>query len=193
MRLHFVTVPIHGSSAAEQELNQFLATHRILSVDRQLVADGPRSAWAVCVTYVDAAAPAPALDAQGKRRVDYRELLSDADFQVFARLRDLRKRLAERDGVPPYALFTNEQLAEMVRHRACSAADLQRIDGVGPARVEKYGAAFLDVLHALPTPAPREVPASAPVLERALVDDTFASRPGKGTLAAVWRAQEHLR
>ena len=33
----------------------------------------------------------------------------------------------------------------------------------------------------------------SPVLERALVDDTFACRPGKGTLAAVLRAQEHVR
>lgn len=32
-----------------------------------------------------------------------------------------------------------------------------------------------------------------PVLERALVADTFACRPGKGTLAAVLRAQHHLR
>lgn len=32
-----------------------------------------------------------------------------------------------------------------------------------------------------------------PVLERALVDDTFACRPGKGTLAAVNRAQAHIR
>jgi hypothetical protein len=32
-----------------------------------------------------------------------------------------------------------------------------------------------------------------PVLERALVDDSFACRPGKGTLAAVHRAQDHLR
>lgn len=32
-----------------------------------------------------------------------------------------------------------------------------------------------------------------PVLERALVHDTFACRPGKGTLAAVLRAQEHVR
>lgn len=33
----------------------------------------------------------------------------------------------------------------------------------------------------------------APVLERGLVDDTFACRPGKGTLAAVRRAQQHVR
>jgi len=32
-----------------------------------------------------------------------------------------------------------------------------------------------------------------PVLERALVDDTFACRTGKGTLAAVQRSQHHVR
>lgn len=110
MRLHFVTVPIHGCTAAEEELNQFLATHRVIAVDRQLVSDGARSAWAICVTYVDAS-PSATADAAGKKRVDYREILPDAEFQVFAKLRDLRKQLAEREGVPPYALFTNDQLA----------------------------------------------------------------------------------
>jgi len=103
MRLHFVTVPIHGSAEAEAELNQFLATHRVIAVDRQLVSDGPRSAWAICITYVEPGAGA-GLDAGGKKgRVDYREVLPEAEFQVFAKLRDLRKRLAEREGVPPYA------------------------------------------------------------------------------------------
>ncbi len=76
MRLHFVTVPIHGSEAAEQEINHFLATHRVLSVDRQLVADGPRSAWAICITYVDTPpvpGATPGFEASGKKaRVDYR-------------------------------------------------------------------------------------------------------------------------
>jgi superfamily II DNA helicase RecQ len=80
--------------------------------------------------------------------VDYREVLSAAEFQVYAHLRALRKTLADRDGVPAYALFTNDQLAAMVRQRVDSAAALGRIDGVGPARVEKYGATFLDALRA---------------------------------------------
>lgn len=53
VRLHFVTIPVFESDAAEAELNRFLAGHRVLAVDRQLVADGPRSAWTVCVSYVD--------------------------------------------------------------------------------------------------------------------------------------------
>lgn len=153
MKLHFVTVPIHNSSIAEGELNQFLGSHRVIAVDRQLVSDGARSAWAICVTYVPGDAGAP-VEANKKPRLDYRELLPAADFQVFARLRDLRKRLAEREGVPPYALFTNEQLAEMVRRHVGSLAELAQIDGVGPARLEKYGRAFLEILGAAPTSAP---------------------------------------
>lgn len=160
MRLHFVTVPIQDSAAAEAELNQFLASHRVIAVDRHLIPDGPRSAWSICITYADASAnaqvgaqagayagPNPSVGATNKKaRVDYRELLSEAEFQVFVKLRDLRKKLAERDGVPPYALFTNEQLADMVRRHVRSIADLGKIDGVGPARMEKYGRPFLDIL-----------------------------------------------
>lgn len=156
MRLHFVSVPVYDSAEAEAELNQFLATHRVIAMDRQLVPDGPRSTWAVCVSYVtqpsgEAPFPSPVLGSSSKRpsdprRVDYREVLPPAEFQVFAKLRELRKTQAEREGVPPYALFTNEQLAEMVRRRARSLADLEQIDGIGPARLQKYGRTFLQVL-----------------------------------------------
>jgi hypothetical protein len=54
MKLHFVRVPTEDSGPIEEELNRFLGTHRIVSIDRHLVADGARSAWAICVTYVDA-------------------------------------------------------------------------------------------------------------------------------------------
>lgn len=59
MKLHFITVPIHGSDAAEEELNRFLASHRVLAVDRQLVTDGPRSAWAICVAYTETEPTSP--------------------------------------------------------------------------------------------------------------------------------------
>lgn len=153
MRLHFLTVPIHGSGAAVDDLNQFLGSRRVVAVDRQLVPDGMRSAWAVCVAYVDGgpvAATSYAADTTGKKRLDYREILPASEFQTFVKLRDLRKQLADQDGVPPYAVFTNEQLADMVRRNVRSAAELGRIDGIGPARIEKYSGRFLEVLCADP-------------------------------------------
>jgi len=159
MRLHFHTIPLFESAPAEAELNRFLAAHRVLTVDRHLIADGPRSAWAVCVTYVDRPPPAsdaqPSLAASGKpaparEAVDYKSLLPPADFDLFARLRALRKRLAERDGVPPYAVFSNEQLAAIVRARPQSPAALARLPGIGKARLEKHGAAILAELAQAP-------------------------------------------
>ena len=174
MRLHFATIPLHESAPAEAELNRFLAAHRVLAVDRHLVADGARSAWAVCVTYVERpaneAAVAPALAASGKaapsrEAVDYKALLAPAEFEAFARLRALRKRLAERDGVPPYAVVSNEQLAAIVRTRPQSATALGNLPGIGKARLDKYGAALLtELAAALPpdAPATNTPPADAP-------------------------------
>jgi superfamily II DNA helicase RecQ len=83
---------------------------------------------------------------RAKRGVDYKEVLSAEDFAVFAKLRDLRKEMAEKEGVPPYAVFTNEQLAAMVTTKADTQAALAKIDGIGSARIEKYAAAFLEAL-----------------------------------------------
>ena len=54
--------------------------------------------------------------------------------------------IAEREGVPPYALFNNDQLAAMVRTKVRTKEDMGRIDGVGPGRIEKYAESFLEVL-----------------------------------------------
>jgi superfamily II DNA helicase RecQ len=81
-----------------------------------------------------------------KERIGYREALDEAAFARFARLRAWRKLVADRDGVPPYAVFTNEQLAEIVRPPVQTLAALAEIEGVGAARVDKYGSAVLEVL-----------------------------------------------
>ncbi|WP_034922030.1 HRDC domain-containing protein, partial [Candidatus Accumulibacter vicinus] len=135
--------------AAQDELNTFLAQHRVLTIEKQWLAAGLDSHWVVCVAVANGpgALPDAARVTGGKpgrpARVDYREVLSPADFAVFASLRSLRQQLGEREGVPPYVLFTNEQLAAMARQRPGSAAALRAIDGVGEARAGKYGAPFL--------------------------------------------------
>jgi len=143
MRFHFATIPIFDPAPAEAELNRFLATHRVVGIDRQLVANGDRTAWVVCVSYSEGPSSEVAPSASKRERIDYKEVLSEPQFRVFAKLRELRKQLAERDGVPPYALFNNEQLAAMVTRGVRSKAQLGAINGVGPARVEKYGTEFL--------------------------------------------------
>lgn len=154
MKHRFFTIPANAPDAAQEELNRFCAGQRVVSVDKQFVQDAQRSYWALCVCYLDGQ-EGPKAAAKGK--IDYREVLNEQDFAVFAKLRTLRKELADGEGVPAYAVLTNEQLAELVQRRVQSAAALREIAGVGEARVEKYGEAFLRLLReAFPAAAAAE-------------------------------------
>ena len=149
MRLHFATIPVHDPSQAAAELDAFLTTHRVVAVDRELIHDGARSVWAVCVSWIDGPERKSAPSTRGQ--IDWKEVLGPEDFAVFARLRSLRKDLAQTHGVPLYAIFTNDQLAAMVQRGVTTLADLGAIEGVGPSRVERFGRSFLDALAADPS------------------------------------------
>ena len=147
MKLHVFSIPALHPDAAQEALNRHLAMHRVSHVDKQFVADGAASFWSVCVSTVDALADMPAGDNPRRgKTVDYREVLAADEFALYDRLRRLRKGLAEAEGLPPYAVFSNEQLAAMVRGRVLTATALAAIDGVGEARVKRYAASFLAVL-----------------------------------------------
>ena len=143
MKYQFFTIPVYMPDTAQHELNAFCAGHRVAAVEKQFVADGDRSFWAICVSYLEKD------DTQAlprKSKPDYREILNEKDFAVFVKLRTLRKNFSDKEGIPAYALFTNEQLAAMVRERITTSAGLGTIEGVGKTRVDKYGKEFLAIL-----------------------------------------------
>ena len=149
MKVKFFTVRALGDEVAATELNHFLASHRILAMERQFMQAGLESCWCLCVSY-DVVKEAQSTTKQ-RSRVDYKEQLNEVDFARYSRLRDLRKHLAEQHGVPLYALFTNEQMAAMVQQQVSSLTQLGEIPGVGPGRVEKYGAVFVEQLQSMMT------------------------------------------
>jgi ATP-dependent DNA helicase RecQ len=65
---------------------------------------------------------------------------------LFQRLRALRKRLADAQGVPAYIVFGDQVLWDMVDRRPTTMAQLLGVSGVGPVKAERYGAAFLEAL-----------------------------------------------
>lgn len=83
-----------------------------------------------------------------KNKIDYKDVLNETDFVIYARLRDLRKDLAEREATPVYNIFTNEQLAAIVQQRIVTKSALLAVEGIGQTRVEKYGKAFMDCVNA---------------------------------------------
>lgn len=147
MQFRVFTLPIHDAGEAADALNGFLNAHRILSVDRGLIQDGSNSVWSICVTYEPATAAETRSQGTPKRnRVDYREILNDEEFAVFLKLRAVRKDIADKEGIPPYGVFTNDQLAELIRRRVESKQSLQEIAGIGSARIDKYAEAVLPIL-----------------------------------------------
>ena len=70
----------------------------------------------------------------------------DFDASLFGRLRRLRTRLAQEQGIPPYLVFTDATLREMARLAPVNMAEFLQVSGVGKFKAEKYGAAFLEEL-----------------------------------------------
>ena len=71
-----------------------------------------------------------------------------ADQTLWEALRELRTRLSREAGVPPYVIFHDATLREMVRLRPASPAEFLALQGVGEKKLERYGEPFLQVLRA---------------------------------------------
>ena len=75
------------------------------------------------------------------------KVLPAEEFAVFSRLREIRKELAAKDGVPPFVIFTDEQLAAIVKSRPRDAAALAAVPDVTAQKAEKYGSVVLGVFN----------------------------------------------
>ena len=71
----------------------------------------------------------------------------ELDGDLFERLRMLRRRLADEQGVPAYVVFSDATLQEMAVLRPASLEALLAVNGVGEVKLERYGAAFLEELN----------------------------------------------
>ncbi|MCF2849426.1 DNA helicase RecQ [Pseudoalteromonas sp. ACER1] len=68
------------------------------------------------------------------------------DKKLFAKLRALRKELADADDVPPYVIFNDKTLAEMAQLMPTNDSEFLKVSGVGFTKLNKYGAPFLNTI-----------------------------------------------
>lgn len=141
---HFL-IPFSGGPAQE-ELNRFLGTHRILQIDRRQVENG----WAYCLEYGESKIPQekPPFRKNDKKPDDgYEERLGPDGFRLYLKLKDWRKDRGERDKVPRlFKIFSNAQLADIAEQRCRTMEELQAIEGVGEGRCKDYGEEVLKVI-----------------------------------------------
>ncbi|ODN71051.1 ATP-dependent DNA helicase RecQ [Methylobrevis pamukkalensis] len=72
--------------------------------------------------------------------------LPEADQGLFQALRDKRTELARAQNVPPYVIFHDRTLIELAAARPGSRAQMARVPGIGEAKLDRYGDAFLAVI-----------------------------------------------
>jgi ATP-dependent DNA helicase RecQ len=65
---------------------------------------------------------------------------------LFDRLRETRRKLAAETGVPPYVVFHDSTLREIASRKPRDLRELSEVQGVGAAKLERYGAAMLEAL-----------------------------------------------
>ncbi|KRP46854.1 ATP-dependent DNA helicase RecQ [Pseudomonas libanensis] len=84
------------------------------------------------------------------------QLVRGEEREQWEALRTLRRKLAQEHSVPPYVIFPDSTLLEMLREQPTTMAEMARVSGVGARKLERYGQAFLEVLGGQ-AEAPKEV------------------------------------
>jgi len=72
--------------------------------------------------------------------------LPDGDRDLFQALRQKRTEIARLQNVPPYVIFHDKTLIELAAARPASRAEMANVPGVGEAKLDRYGPAFLSVI-----------------------------------------------
>lgn len=141
--------------AAVEELNLFLRSHRVVSVQKEFSLIEDACVWNFCVEYLDMESKSEFKNRKSDS-IDYKDILSPSEFETFNLLRDLRKELAQKEGIPVYSVCTNDQFVAMIQNRCDSIGALKKIPGFGDAKADKYGVAFLKILLTLDKKEPDE-------------------------------------
>jgi len=74
--------------------------------------------------------------------------VGEGDAPLLTALKALRSKLAREQGVPAYIVFSDRSLVDMATHKPASSRAMREMHGVGDAKLERYGAAFLEVIQA---------------------------------------------
>ncbi len=138
MQIKVFTIPVLHGEVQEDEMNRFLRGHRILDIRSEflaITASSTMAYWSFCVRYLVGNTP----ETGSPIKKDYKAILDAATFERFDKLRTIRKTLAKEDAVPAYAVFIDEELANMAGLETLTLKSIQSIKGIGEKRVEKYG------------------------------------------------------
>ncbi|MBD9251260.1 MAG: ATP-dependent DNA helicase RecQ [Cronobacter sakazakii] len=81
-----------------------------------------------------------------KPRVAQKSYGGNYDRKLFAKLRKLRKAIADEENIPPYVVFNDATLIEMAEQMPLSPGEMLGINGVGTRKLERFGRPFMTLI-----------------------------------------------
>lgn len=134
----------------DASLKEFIKGKEVLSIREHFFIKDEKPYIAAVIIYKlnSVVFPSDSKDISSKKDDSWRELIGESDVPLFNSLRDYRSERCKKDGVPPYIICTNRQLAQIVKNRPQSLNSLMEIEGLGKAKSEKYGQEILEILKA---------------------------------------------
>ena len=126
----------------------FLADKEVLSIRDHFFVKDDAPYLTVVVRYRTAGLPAPTASAKSKQKRDqsWRELLTEADWPLFKTVRAWRLERSKKEGIPPYVICNDRELAELVKSRPQTLEALAEIRGFGKGKLKKYGKELLALI-----------------------------------------------
>lgn len=149
MLIKVVTIPFSSAYGGfnDEELRAFLSDKELISANDYLFTKGDVPYLTVVLRYFPYRAEAHQQLADAKKvdAEEWRKNLSEEQMGLFNLLRDWRSKRCKKDGVPPYVLLNNNQLAMVVRARPQSLADLSKIEGIGKKKIDSFGLEIVEI------------------------------------------------
>ena len=145
MQIKIFTIPIIGGEKLTEELNVFLRSQKILHIERQIATSHQGTFWSFCINYLDENHQT-VTGTYERGRIDYREVLDMATFARFSKMRELRKHIAQEEGIPAFAIFRDDELAGIAQLETLTLATMKNVKGVGDKKTEKYGQRFITAM-----------------------------------------------
>ncbi|MFG0304631.1 MAG: RecQ family ATP-dependent DNA helicase [Phycisphaerales bacterium JB040] len=139
-----------GKAEVGAMLDQLVAAGALVIGEHRVLAFGPRGR--AVMTAEDTVPLAVPMDAKREKRTRRRGAQADAaplsspEQELFESMRQLRRSIAEERQVPPYVVFSDATLRELARARPQTPSEMLEVKGIGQAKLESFGEAFLDLL-----------------------------------------------
>lgn len=130
----------------DEPLREFIKDKEVLSIrDYFFIKDD--APYLAMIVYYSMPAQAPRQTSKdGRRDESWRDLVAEADVPLFNALRDWRNERSKKEGIPPYIIFTNRQLAAIVSAHPQSLSKLSEVEGCGKSKLEKYGEEIIKLM-----------------------------------------------